>query len=278
MFLWVLCISQGGLAQSPQREVVRVSADEFTLQYSFLSDSLKGFFMLTEEFSGKAKLLKAHCKLPYHFKEGRLQVSGEKIPVGMVIDFSFKMLEKNISLNGIFKSENFGHTAYEQTFKAIRLEIPEPLLASESLQPVMTHRELQKGEMYSPINNNNMGISQSNTSPANHQQPPKTTTHHSPAMPDTVYPISFRVQLAASTVPMDPVKLSKLTGLNLPVYEDRIDSFYKYTIGNETSIQDAQALLNRMITVHFKKPFIVAYREKNRITVQEAVGQINKQP
>jgi len=73
---------------------------------------------------------------------------------------------------------------------------------------------------------------------------------------------------------MDAHKLAKLTGLDLPVKEDFIEIYYKYTIGNEQTIEGAQGILNKLATDNFKKPFIVAYSDGKRITVQQAMAEI----
>jgi hypothetical protein len=269
--------------------------------------------MVAEEFTGKTKLLKTKCDLPYHFENGRLQIMGEKIPAGLQLVFTFKMLEKNVTISGSFSSENFGGQKYQAGLKTIRLEKPEPLLTADQQNlTTASHRE-NTGEMYPKIKTSSSGasgsqqlnetannqtsndqtIKQSNnqtvkqskaklypnqeTSPST--QPPLSINHPQSTInnqPDTVFAISFRVQLAASTTPMDRSKLRQLSGLDLPVYEDRIDNYFKYTIGNETSLKAVQDLLNRVAKNNFKKPFIVAYRDKNRIAVQQAVDEINR--
>lgn len=308
MLLVWLCTAQGVLAQPLQRKTEQQNTEEFTLTYTFLSDSLKGFFMVAEAFTGKTKLLKTKCDLPYRFENGRLQISGEKIPAGLQLVFTFKMLEKNVAISGSFSSENFGGQKYQLGFNTIRLEKPEPLLTADQQHlATASHRE-NTGEMYPKIKTsssgasgsqqlneiaNNQTVKRSNdqtvkqskaklypnqeTSPST--QPPLSINHPQSTInnqPDTVFAVSFRVQLAASTTPMDRSKLRQLSGLDLPVYEDRIDNYFKYTIGNETSIKAAQDLLNRVAKNNFKKPFIVAYRDKNRITVQQAVDEINR--
>lgn len=301
MLLFTAGMVQVLQAQTLQRKTTQENTDEFTLQYSFHSDSLKGFFILTEEITGKTKLVKATCTFPYRFENGRLQVSGEKMIPGLSVNFTFKMLDKNVRLIGRFRSENFGNPAYEKIFPEIKLEKREPLLAMDQQNPSMAEREQKPGEMYStintksiePVNDQTVKSSNDQTTSINKAQlhgPPlndtgrnqqSTINNQAPSInnqqPTINDPgISFRIQLAASSTPMDKEKIKRLTGLDLPVNEDHVDGLYKYTIGNEKTLAEAQAILNRIATGHFKKPFIVAYRQQTRISVQQALAEINK--
>jgi len=280
-----------GQSHPLQRKVEQLNPGEFTVSYTIHSDSLKGFFLITENLTGKTKLLKTTCKFPYRFENNRLQLSGDKIPQAFKADFTFKMLDDEAKINGHFRSENFGHESLEMTFEEIKLQKREPLLSADHQNLATTDRKQNSGEMYPKVSSktdspNRFTASGSSSQPSQRKNEVsslvnQTSTINNPLsttknQPDTVYAISFRVQLAASTTPMDINRLKLLSGLDQPVYEDRIDNYFKYTIGNVTSLQAAQNLLNRVAKNNFKKPFIVAYLDKNRVTVQQALAEINR--
>lgn len=254
----LLILVQQALAQPLQRKVVQ-NETEFSLSYTFASDSLKGFFEITEDVTGSIKLLNAVCKIPYRFENGRLQISGDKIPTGSTASFKFKLQDETVSLSGFFRSENFGLVPYEMELETVRFQKP-VVLAASSEQRTGNTTSVQEEARKQPL-------------PV--VEPKQETVNNLPGTANPL-PVSFRVQLAASVSRMDKQKLQQLSGLALPVQEDHIDGFYKYTIGNEKSLQEAQVLLNKVSVDNFKKPFIVAYRQNERIPLQQALMEINR--
>jgi hypothetical protein len=166
-------------------------------------------------------------------------------------------MDEAVLFSGFFRSENFGLAPYEMELETIKFQ----------KQVVLAEVKKETKINESPVPKNQERSLVVNEKPVTNNEEPSTTN---------ALPVSFRVQLAASVVHMDKQKLRQLSGLDLPVQEDHIDGFFKYTIGNEKSLQEAQVLLNRLSSAHFKKPFIVAYRQNERITVQQALMEINR--
>jgi N-acetylmuramoyl-L-alanine amidase len=86
--------------------------------------------------------------------------------------------------------------------------------------------------------------------------------------------LSFRVQIAA-----DPVELGaespKLEGFNdVKVY--RHGGLYKYTVGNETNLEDARRLLVSIREKGVKDAFIVIFRNGERVSQAEADSIMRK--
>ena len=163
-----------------------------------------------------------------------------KFIVNEQLNFTFKTFEQDISIEGKIKIENYPNLQVEESFEKIEYKL-------KSAEPIVIHKDSSN----LPVSNKVEAVDTNKTG------------------------IRFRVQIAAATSKMDKEKLKLLTNLSLKVNEDLIDNFFKYTIGNETSILNAQSILNRLAVNNFKKPFIVAYKDGKRIPVQQAMAEIN---
>jgi len=86
--------------------------------------------------------------------------------------------------------------------------------------------------------------------------------------------ITFRVQFATSSFDK-PVQSPDFKGLdNVRKYFH--GNLYKYTVGNESSLKDANSLLAKMHEKGFKDAFVVAFLNEERISSSEAVKFLNK--
>ena len=81
--------------------------------------------------------------------------------------------------------------------------------------------------------------------------------------------IYFRIQFATSNVEKN-IKDKEILEIGVvKVYSH--NGLYKYTIGNESSLKDANKLLLKLQEKGFKDAFVVAFLNENRITPAEAV-------
>ncbi len=81
--------------------------------------------------------------------------------------------------------------------------------------------------------------------------------------------IYFRIQFATSNVEKNITDKEILKIGVVKVYSH--NGLYKYTIGNEPSLKDANKLLLKLQEKGFKDAFVVAFLNENRITPAEAV-------
>jgi N-acetylmuramoyl-L-alanine amidase len=89
--------------------------------------------------------------------------------------------------------------------------------------------------------------------------------------------IWYAVQLLTSEKPL-PAESSRFNGVR-NIREDHIGSVYKYSYGKTASFQEAVDYQAQMRNQGFKDAFVVAYRDNDRITVQEArQAQANDNP
>lgn len=86
--------------------------------------------------------------------------------------------------------------------------------------------------------------------------------------------ITFRVQFATSSIDK-PIQSPDFKGLeNVKKYYH--GNLYKYTVGNESNLKDANQLLIKMQEKGFKDAFVVAFLNEERIPPSEAVKLLNK--
>ncbi len=81
--------------------------------------------------------------------------------------------------------------------------------------------------------------------------------------------VTFKVQLAASSKKIDP-KSSNFKGLS-PVFREKEDKLYKYYYGATSSYSEAQKLQQQAKSQGFPSSYVVAFKEGNKITVNEAL-------
>lgn len=86
--------------------------------------------------------------------------------------------------------------------------------------------------------------------------------------------ISFRVQFAVTSEkkPVDDPAFSPLK--NVELYQE--DGLYKYTVGDEKSLEDAAEIQQRIQEAGFKDAFVVAFLNGERISASEAVQILNE--
>ncbi len=86
--------------------------------------------------------------------------------------------------------------------------------------------------------------------------------------------IVFKVQFASTSTLMPPDSPEFMGLQNVEFYFH--DGLYKYTVGNETSLESAAALQERVQRAGFRDAFVVAFQNNERISPAEAVRLINQ--
>jgi N-acetylmuramoyl-L-alanine amidase len=86
--------------------------------------------------------------------------------------------------------------------------------------------------------------------------------------------ISFRVQFASTSreLPENAPEFKGLQGVSYYFH----DGLYKYTLGNEKSLEDAAKIQKSLHDQGFKDAFVVAFKNNERITPQEAIQLLNQ--
>ena len=96
-----------------------------------------------------------------------------------------------------------------------------------------------------------------------------TVSTHNDTLSDDKSEVYFRVQFATSSVEKNITDKEILQIGEVKVYSH--NGLYKYTLGNETSLRDANRLLIKLQEKGFKDAFVVAFLNGERITPAEAV-------
>jgi hypothetical protein len=88
----------------------------------------------------------------------------------------------------------------------------------------------------------------------------------------------FRVQIIAVQNQKDSriIQLKKMFNLNEVIYEEQIGVWYKYTVGNFSTLEDAVKYRQQLVLKGIKDGFIVPYYLGKRITLQEAKAMQTK--
>lgn len=243
---------------------VKQTENRLEIRYSFITDTLQGFFTIEEQFSADVKLISHKLKAPYTFKENKLKITGASVKglETFVLVFEGK---GQVEMDCKAKFENYPWKNLENTFeKSTYLLQKTEVLAEVKKQeePVVKNEHTKIPEAKTNSNN----VENIKTQPVQ----VNNSGDAQPALVPASIGIRYRVQLAASSSKMDINRLKALTGLDQVVFEDIIDNLYKYTVGDETSLSEAQALLNKLAVNNFKKPFIVAYENGKRISIAKA--------
>ncbi len=81
--------------------------------------------------------------------------------------------------------------------------------------------------------------------------------------------ISFRVQIATTSVekPIDAPEFNNLDGVSFYFHE----GLYKYTVGNEPTMEEASLVQRKLQNQGFADAFIVAFKDNERIPATEAI-------
>lgn len=112
-----------------------------------------------------------------------------------------------------------------------------------------------------------------NTPPANNTQPSSAEAGNSvtPNIPAASGSVSYRVQIMALHNPVEPSVLAKRYGISETINEEMLEGYTKYTVGSFSEYKAVRDHREKVRGKGVKGPFVVAYNEGKRITVQEAL-------
>ncbi|MCF6241846.1 MAG: hypothetical protein L3J74_10945 [Bacteroidales bacterium] len=82
--------------------------------------------------------------------------------------------------------------------------------------------------------------------------------------------IIYRVQIAASKVPVSMKELQKIYPANSPIHTSIENGWYKYSVGLFNTYREAQKF---KINIGVKDAFVVAYINNNRVDISEALKE-----
>ncbi len=107
--------------------------------------------------------------------------------------------------------------------------------------------------------------------------PPATDKSLEPAEGTVITPtaadVSFRVQVAAGRLPIDVASYFGNLKLEGAVQQETENGLTRYTVGSFDNYQQAKDYKDQILKMTaIKDAFVVAYRNGNRITIQEALA------
>ncbi|HPS51300.1 MAG TPA: N-acetylmuramoyl-L-alanine amidase [Bacteroidales bacterium] len=128
--------------------------------------------------------------------------------------------------------------------------------------------ELQVQPATNPVLQNPEATSYQGTRSASTVSDTRKKARENPAGVGGASGITFRVQVAVSTTELS-LKSAKFAGLS-KVKMYRHNGMYKYTVGDEKSLQGAEKLLKEVKRRGVNDAFIVVFRDNQRISQEEA--------
>ncbi len=89
--------------------------------------------------------------------------------------------------------------------------------------------------------------------------------------------VSYRVQICATRNPVNTDYFVKNNNVQVKIYADMHEGWHKFTVGNYTAYSQARNYREAVReSYNIKNPFVTAYNNGNRITVQEALTISNQ--
>lgn len=117
------------------------------------------------------------------------------------------------------------------------------------------------------------GQSQQNTRQTENRQPEPARAVQQPENNQASQNIAFKVQFASSRT-LRPPDAPEFRGMqNVDSYFH--EGLYKYTVGNEPTLEAATVLQSKVRQAGFRDAFVIAFHNNQRITIAEAIRLIN---
>jgi N-acetylmuramoyl-L-alanine amidase len=170
----------------------------------------------------------------------------------------------NITMPGVLVEAGFLSNAQEE--KYLMSELGQSHIASAIFRAFRDYKNYQDNLVAQQISNNGTRAgngSTTQTSPLQNKE--IVITESQPEGPV----ISFRVQFASTSQEraIDDPAFSDLEGVSFYFHE----GLYKYTLGNENSVEAAGDIQQKLRNQGFNDAFIVAFKDNERISIAEAV-------
>ena len=288
---------------SAARAITAEERGRFTVKVAIAKNNLYGFTRLEEVIpEGYTAISLQSSGAVFRLEEPLLKYVWAELPGEDTVQISYRLLPEVTDAQpvsdvvGTFFYLQNGATQELAVNTTSRPELPKPAITEEQPEEPLaqtTENESEdeaKTEPEKPVDKPSPTPTNRTDKPK--ETSPKTTTERTetasakPAnkpsgeagnivvdIPDPERGVSYRVQIAAgkNNVAVDLFK--KQFGFLEPVYLDFEGTWYKYTTGNFGEYKQARDDRERIKTRYpkFDGPFVAAYNEGNRITVQEAL-------
>lgn len=186
----------------------------------------------------------------------------------------------NIAMPGILVEAGFLSNPKEE--KYLMSETGQAHIASAVFRAFRDYKNYQDNlaqQQLAVINGNSIDASDSDNLHDVSADPDRSVSAHSTPPSDNGPVISFRVQFATTSIerPADAPEFKGLEGISFYFH----DGLYKYTVGNEKTLEEAVLIQQNLHKNGFKDAFVVAFKNNERIAPAEAmrlVKEISENP
>lgn len=181
----------------------------------------------------------------------------------------------NIAMPGILVEAGFLSNPKEE--KYLMSETGQAHIASAVFRAFRDYKNYQDNlarQQLASINGSSLNASDSDNLPATSAKPAQPVSPHSNPLTDDGPVISFRVQFATTSVerPVDAPEFKGLKGISFYFH----DGLYKYTVGNEKTLEEAVLIQQNLHQNGFKDAFVVAFKNNERIAPAEAMRLVRE--
>lgn len=229
---------------SPESNII------FTLfQNAHLNQSLDMASLVQDQFRERARRVDRGVK-----QDGFLVLYRATMPA-ILVEAGF--LSNRREEEYLASDEGQSHIA-SAIYRAFRdFKTRQDLLAASYDQQIMAQASTETAEARPEI-----------TQPA--QTTPQVVNETLPENPEIVFKVQF-----ASTSVKRPEDAPEFRGLRKVEYYFQ-DGLYKYTVGNEKSLEEAAAIQREVQSAGFRDAFVVAFHNNQRISPTEAIRLLNQ--
>ncbi|TVQ17291.1 MAG: N-acetylmuramoyl-L-alanine amidase [Bacteroidetes bacterium] len=183
----------------------------------------------------------------------------------------------NIAMPGILVEAGF--LSNDQEEKYLISETGQAHIASAIFRAFRDYKTYQdnlaRQQLASANSNNNKPKAVETTQPASSQANP-TPTPPLVNKPEkgNAHDITFRVQFATTSVerPIDAPEFKGMKGISFYFHE----GMFKYTVGNESTLEEATLIQQKLHQNGFRDAFVVAFKNNERIAPAEAMRILNQ--
>lgn len=178
----------------------------------------------------------------------------------------------NVTMPGVLVEAGFLSNAQEE--KYLMTEMGQAHIASAVFRAFRDYKNYQDQIVARQTKGNGMTTSQAAETESGFVAPGGSqSVEITESQPDGPV-ISFRVQFASTSEvkSADDPAFRDLEGVSFYYHE----GLYKYTLGNESNIEDAGEIQQKLRTNGFEDAFIVAFKDNERIPLHEAIRYVEQ--
>ncbi len=230
----------------------------------------------------------------FSYKEGTVKYIWMSLPEDSVFEVSYKLVPKeSVSQEGMPSLTGYFSYMKDDESKRVAVRVLPAEVPPEADEATLyalaaagSAREQQAAPAVAEATPA-VAAAKQETPPATEEKkpavaPPATVSENKPGQPteivqhapQTSVGIYFRVQILATSRPVEAEAYFREHNVPGRIYKEYVNGLYKYTTGSFTSYREARAFVSRLSeTTDIREAFVTAYDGNRRISVREALDR-----